>query len=62
MKNYGPKQSYIWQVYFQNLYNQEIFLISESKHYRINLSKDINMQLVNIDSIKQNHQKKTGYM
>ena len=60
MKNCGIRQSYIRQVCPRNVCDQKIYLTPKSRQYGVNLSGDMNVELVNVEGTKPNCQKKDG--
>lgn len=48
---------YIYKIWSDNICNWENYITFENKQYKINLSRDINIQSLNINNIEPNYQK-----
>ena len=58
MKNWGARLSYIRRVCHCHVWNREICLTPESVQCEVNLSGDMNVQIVNIDGTEPSCQGK----
>ena len=58
MKNWGARRLYIRQVCPHNVCNRKIYPIPKNRQYGVNLSGDMNVELVNVDGTEPNRQEK----